>query len=372
MNKKRDYFFAVCILFCIGLLLWFDRNKRFTQSEGDSKSPSPELTENTETYAMEIPASWKEEIDSYNRIDATIVVPDCIRNKGFLRVNTKNKEVNYEDVLPLLEDYYHPRKTMEDERCIQYLGEDNMRLNFIKQNYEVLSLYSHFYDYVSMAYRDKLAEGYNRDCYPVDRDLESFTLNECDDRIMNLCKSIGIEGEIDIVHHTLDYRTMEAEAEELHEDGSRTKPDYYWSDADSCYYCTFSQICNGIPIIPNYNLQSSGDIINASEHICLLNKERFVSFRIGKIYDIQYENEYEELMAFQDIVERYRKYAGMAKQDYETVITDITMRVFMVNQGDGTYRAVPIWIFYGDVKFEGETWRGRQVVFIDAMTGEML
>ena len=370
MNKK-NCILIVCILIGMSLLLLAEIKTNFTHQERDESIASPvSVDKAASTLSIEIPDTWKEDIDQHNRIDAEITVPERIRENGFQSVTAEIKDVNQEGTLALLETYYHPQKGEEDDQVIQYVGEDNMYLYFFKTGGASLS--STFRDYVSMAYREEFTEDYNRDLYPVNVELENFSLRECESKISDFCQSVGISGEMNLTYRALDYRTMEDEAEELHPDGTRTKPDYQWTVDDNSYYCTISQACNGLSIVPNYYLTSYADILNVGGHTCLLNKEKIVSFYINNIYDIQYEDRYEKLMEFSDVLEKYREYVGIAKQDYETVVTDISMIAVVVNQGDREYQIIPVWVFFGYWEEMTENVRGDHAVFINAVTGERL
>lgn len=379
-QKKRNYFFIACIVIGIGLLLWMESNKDFTYPEREIGSTSPDIVDDMteEDYSIQIPDSWEEEIDPNNRIDATIIVPESISSEGFRGATAEIRSVNVEGMLLALEEYYHPRKGEEYEYDIQYLGEDDMYLYFSRSGKEA-SMSSGFSNYVSMAYRDNGAgvlDSYNRDLYPVDQDLDNFTIGECDEILLNFLENIGLEGEINIVHRALDYETMEREAIELHQDGAETRPDYPWTSDDNSYYCTVSQTCNGIPIIPFFYLRAYGDILNVGGHTFIVNRERLVAFTMFEIYDVRYEGEYEKLMEFPDILEKYRQYVSISKQNYETVVTDITMRAFVVSQGNGIYQVMPVWIFYGYTKYVTEDVTedvtGPYAIFINAITGERL
>lgn len=376
MNKRNNnYYFIALIVICIGLLLWIEPKKNSTKLEREGENTSPASMNNVsenEKYSIQVPYYWKEQIDEYNRIEATIKVPDCIREEGFQKASAEIVVVNQENLLSLLEEYYHPQKGIEDEQVIQYLGKDNMYLYFFKSSEGGVSLTTSFRNYVAMAYHEELTEEYNRDLYPVDEELENFPIVDCDDMILNFCESIGISGEINIIHRTLDYEMMKYEAEEMQPDGTKTKPDYQWTPNDSSYYCTISQLCNGIAIIPVFYLNSYADILNVGGHTCLLNKERIASFYIDNIYNIRYGETHEELMEFSDVVEKYGQYVSLARQDYETVITDITMRVLAINQGNGSYNLTPVWVFYGYWSDTAEDITGYHAIFINAITGERL
>lgn len=371
-KRKMDYVFIICIIICICLLFCMETKKNFTFLEREKKTTSPESTvDKTEgNFPVQIPDSWKEEIDLNNRIDATVNVSENIRKNGFRSANAVIKSVDREGILQTLENYYHPQKGIEDEQVIQYLGEDNMYLYFFKSG--EVSLTSNLRNYISMAYHEELTEDYNRDLYPVDKDLGDFPIDECDKKIGDIFETIGVQGELVIGHRTLDYKILEKEAEELHDDGTRTKPDYKWSMRDNSYYCTISQACNGLAVIPDYCLKTYANILNESGHIFLLNKERIVSFYINSIYDIQYDNKYEKLMEFSEILEKYKQYVSIARQDYETVVTDITMRAIAVEQENEKYQIVPVWIFYGYWEESTENVTGSHAVFINAVTGERL
>ncbi len=369
-KRKKTYFFIMCIVLGIGVFLWFVCGRKFTHREEERESISQESVNAKTDFSLQIPASWDEEVDLYHRIDAVITVPERITRDGFRSASAETKWVNQEGVLLSLEAYYHPQKGIEDEQVIQYTGEDHMYLYFYQTG--DVSLTSTLRDYIFMAYHEELTEDYNRDQYPVDQALDNFTLQDCDERLRDFCDSIGMEGEVDIVHRSLDYKTMEKEARELHPDGTRTRPDYPWTCDDNSYYCTFSQTCNDIPIIPAFYLQAYGDVLNASGHTCLLNQERLISFYLTEVYDIQYGENYENLMEFTDILERYRQYVRTADKNFETVVTDITMRAMVLQQEDGSEQVTPIWIFYGYWKNSTDDVTGSHAVFINAVTGERL
>ena len=378
MNKNANYVLIAIIVIGIGLLFWFEPGRNSIQPERKNQNASPESLDyaaERENYSIYIPDKWEEKIDEYNRIEAIITVQDCIRENGFQKAEAKIVDINQERLLSLLEKYYHPQKGEEDEWVIQYSGKDNMYLYFFKNTeggVTEASLTSSFRNYVSMAYREELTEDYNRNLYPIDEQLENFPLEDCDNMISAFCKSIGFSGDIHIIHRTLDYKIMKDEAEELHQNGTKTKPDYRWSPDDNSYYCTISQLCNQIPVIPSFYLTSYADILNAGGHKCLLNSERIASFYVYDIYEIQYEEEYEKLLKFSDIIEQYKKYASIALQDYETVITDITMRVLAIKQGGGKYKMTPVWIFYGYWENTAGDVKGEHAVFINAVTGARL
>lgn len=398
MNKfNKNHLLIALIVICIGLLLWIEPGKNSilparghsaisTQPEEESAVVSPlsanyieENENNIEgNHSIQVPDSWKEEIDEYNSIDAAITVSDCIRENGFRKSYAEIVDINQEKILAFLEDYYHPHKEIDDEYVIQYLGNDDMYLYFFKDTYSgaEASMTTAFGNYVNMAYRDTVYDGYNRDLYPINEELENFTIDDCDDMISDFCESLGINDEIEIIHRTLDYKLMESEAAEQQSGGIWTKPDYQWTPNDSSYYCTISQLCNGIAVIPSYLIEISGDILNQGGFTCLLNNERIAMFYIGdKIYDIRYGDDYEDLLEFSDIVEKYKQYVTLGRQDYKTVVTDITIRVFAIKQGDGNYKMIPIWVFNGYWSVAADTTEdvtGNHTIFINAITGERL
>ncbi len=93
---------------------------------------------------------------------------------------------------------------------------------------------------------------------------------------------------------------------------------------------------------------------------------------LTEVYDIQYGENYENLMEFTDILERYRQYVRTADKNFETVVTDITMRAMVLRQEDGSEQVTPIWIFYGYWKNSTDDVTGSHAVFINAVTGERL
>ncbi len=335
----------------------------------------PEIEETNTDITMEVPSVWKEKIDEYNSIDAVVNIPDDIRKNGFQKATATLVDIKEKNVLTLLEDYYHPYKESEDEELILYRGADELYFYYSKIKDGGISVSSKLREYIYMAYEENMGtEYYNRDKYSTEEELENFPLKECREKLEEICEKVGIEGDTYIVNRALDYRIMQEEAVELHMDGTDTIPDYDWSLSDNCYHCTIFQLCNGIQVIPSHALRSSNDIFNLGSNICVINKERIVNMYIDKVYKISYEAENEKLMEFSDILDIYRKNAGLMLQDYSTKITTIDMRVIPIEEENGTYHMIPIWIFYGTIssELEGEIITGTHVVCINAITGEEL
>lgn len=323
------------------------------------------------TYGIEIPYNWTEIIDEKNCIDAVVDVPDIIRTKGFQKAVGVAKEVSREKALTIVETYYHPVYDGEDEYSVHYTGEDGMYFSFQKK---VGSAYlmTDTYLYIRMAYRDGMAEDYNRDLYAVDSDLDSFSIEECDERLGNIFEKLGLCGDVNITHRALDYRIMEQEAVELHMDGTETKPDYDWSENDDSFLCVVSQTCNGISVIPTWQFTTPADILNVGAHTFVLNKDRVIGLDVDDIYDIEYMQEWEELLEFPDVLELFRRSPKLFTNVHYKEITDISLRVIAVADGENGYRMTPVWIFYGYWTDEDKTFEAPFAVIMNAITGEEL
>lgn len=366
----------VCIIILIGKNMgWFSEQLDKEQKGASNQSEETVKNGDNEKYPIDVPYKWQEEIDAYNKIDAKISIPDIIRTDGFLEASAKKMAPNQDEILPFLEDYYKPYLSNEYEDSTLYRGADELYLYLLKDKYKDIIISSKFGNYISMAYRDNPGtDDYNRELYPVEEDLEGFSVEECEEKVKNICEKLGIKSEVQIIYRSLDYRIMEEQATELHMDGSSTKPDYKWKIADSSYHCTISQLCNEVPIIQNYIVESYGDILNYGDFTCIINKERIVNLFFSNIYEIKYEKKYVELLSFESILQKYKEIAGLTIQKSNTLVTDITLRVIAVNRQDGNYDLVPIWIFYGNdtLKDGEETYFSPYAIIINGITGEQI
>lgn len=347
------------------------------ENERETENPNAE----EKSYALEVPYHLEKEINELHSIDANIEIPEKIRTDGFQKAIGIEKEVPQENILKILEPFYHPQKDedADNEYMVGYRGEDNMSVWFAKKQNSA-QMNSDTLGYVDMAYEDvPILTHYNRDKYPLNADLESFSLQEGKEALGQILEQFGIQGELNITYRALDYRTMSEEAVELHMDGSETKPDHEWTEEDSCFYCMVSQACNEISLVSAQNIQFYDDILNRGLNTFVLGRSRLFGFDISGIYDVEYQDEYETLMDFQEIVERY----GQSPRLYENIptrITDISLRVLPVPDGSGNYVMEPIWVFYGyevhdyteDGTGEAVTVESSFAVFIDAVTGEEL
>ena len=376
--KKYNYILIGLVILCIVAFLWINPKILFQSLMGDSVFPStPEynpVEENqnqNQSKGIAIPDSWVEEIDDKNSINAVIEVPENIKTDGFKQAAGKLLEINERGIVQLLEEDYHPEKSLDNEEITRYQGKDEMYLYFHKEHADEVTLTSQLASYISMAYREGRTTDYNRDKYAAEADLEGFSLEECDEQIRQLCLAAGIEGEIETIHRALDYQTMAEEARELHMDGSTTKPNYSWSALDNSYYCTVSQLCNGIPVIPPYLLTAFGDVLNAGSHTCIVNKERIVSFYLDEIYEMRYGEEHLTFLSFPEILQRYRECVTSTLQTYETEVTNITLRVMAIGSEE-VRELVPVWVFFGTYSVADEGTIAPHAVFLNAITGERL
>lgn len=325
----------------------------------------------TASYGEDIPYEYRAEINQRNRINAVVDVSDKVRQEGFRKASCRIANVPRDAVLAMLEDYYHPYEGEDYEDTKQYLGNDRAGINFSKE-YEEFSLFCESASYIRMAYRDQpLGGDYNKELYPLDKDLADFPLTDCDSRIKELFQAYGAEGELRIQHRTLDHETMEREAVELHVDGPNGKPDYEWSADDDSYYCEVWQLCNGVPAAQAYMLMSV-NALDFGNYTMLLNKERFLCIFMQEVYIFDYEETREDLMDFEEIIRRYGRITETIPENDSVEITDITLCALYVDQGGGNRTMAPVWVFQG-TNISGQF--GREipyVVIIDAVTGDEL
>ncbi len=372
-SKLLNYGIIGLLVMGLIVLIFFDNTWDIRMPGNVPSTITPENGIETEekevTYGIEIPYSWEEIVDDKIYINATIEVPDLLRTQGFRKAVGNEKQTSHDKIMTIVEEYV-PTYDGEDEYSIRYNGKDGMFFSFQKVQ-GVAYLMTEAYRNIRMAYRDSLA-GYNRDLYAVDTDLDSFSLAECDERLEMMFEKFGIQGDVNVTRRALDYQIMAQEAVELHMDGTETKPNYNWSVLDNSYHCTVSQACNEISIIPVRLLITPGDILNAGSHIFVLNKERVVGFDVDDIYDIEYQQEYENLLEFTDILNRFKQSPKLLAISRQKEITDITIRVIAVDNGRGEYTMTPVWIFYGYWFDEASTFEAPFAVILNAVTGDEL
>lgn len=378
MDRKKIINVGIVSLLVLGVLtlVFFDNKWEIVKPQNavseDLENRSEDKEEVKKTYSIEIPYDVAEKIDENIWIDAVVDVPDLIRIKGFQKAQGILKKVDQEKVFGIIKDFYHPVFEGEDKYDIRYSGEDGMYFGFQKGSGSAY-LMTDTYIIYRTAYRDAVGDSYyNRDLYALESDLSNFTVNECDEMLRDIYERFGIEGEVNVIHRALDYQTMEDEAVELHMDGTDTKPDYNWSENDNSYDCTISQSCNGISVIPLWRFQSVADLLNAGAHTIILNKERVVGLDIDDIYNIRYQQEYEELLEFSEVLNLYKQSPTLNKYLYCQEITEISLRVIPIFEKENMYKMTPVWVFYGRWFDEQQTFEAPLAIILDAVTGEEL
>ena len=104
----------------------------------------------------------------------------------------------------------------------------------------------------------------------------------------------------------------------------------------------------------------------------VLSRERIIRMFFAAIYDIHYEDTYEELLSFSDIMKKYRKIIDLVPKEKSTNVNKIELRVVAVRENGKVFRMVPVWVFYGSTSYEGMEYTDSYAVFIDGLTGEEL
>lgn len=377
--KIRYLDFLLICLVAVCMMGLYCKNYVFRQAaqpeRSESASPADVSEEQKDTSAIdtgentyastfrEVPDTWEEIIDDKHSIHAAISVPDILKEQGYREATGNIIHPTPQEVLPLLDHKYQLEISVDDGKFVQYSDGKGTYVNFD----DWLSFFTKHSDYVLMAYRDV----YNRDIYPIDVDLDTFTLKECDEKIIQICSAVGLDSEYLVIHRALDYQTMEKEAI-YYEDLKALKPDYGWSEEDNCFHCSIYQLCNGVKIVPFYLLTAYSDILETSGHMCIIAKDGVLYMYFTEIYDIEYGQSYEQILPFEDIVERYRKYETMDMLDYNTDIEEIAFRVLPVPRQDGSVKMTPVWIFKGWWRYETEDTIGDEVIVINAVTGDRL
>lgn len=368
--KKRfiDYVVVISIILGLGFCIFADM--RFFVQESESEKTHSLIPEQGDleikSYAVNVPYEWKETIYENHSICANIDVPECIREQGYQRATAVQKEIQFENLEDIFKEYELEEENLPDG-TVRYKGLKNSFLNI----YEGTFIFTNEYHiYIGMAYNDvTFMDSYNADKYSVEKDLEEFSLEECNINLNKIFESMQMDGEVTIFRRSLDHQTMEQEAVELHHDGSESKPDYEWSVSDDCYYCQISQLCNDIPIIPNESFLYWTNILYDSMHVIVLREDGIVKMVCNEVLDISYEDTYEELVDFSEIMENYRESAVDVPKEQRIEITDITLRVRLKETDEGKYDLIPMWVFYGTQEIDG-TWSYPYVVVYDALTGD--
>ena len=383
-KQKRSKDIVILIIIIAGIFVCIGSSLGWLYlGSGRAGEPSPSVFSNHQEEVdsgsnfdfkpIEVPELWEEVIDERNSISAEINIPDEIREYGFLKASGNIFLPQEDDVLPLFEDYYKPYKVKEHGYMTEYAGEDNLHLFLPVDENENTSSTSNSSDYIFMAFRDNYGtEYYNIDKYSKEQELDNFPIEKCNETIKKICDNLNLKEDIILKHYALDYRIMQEEALEFHMDGTDTKPDYAWTEEDNCYCYYISQTCNNIPLIPAYMLQRSENILNYYPHMIALSKERIVRMFFTTIYDIHYENTYEELLSFSDIMKKYRKIIDLVPKEKSTNVNKIELRVVAVRENGKVFRMVPVWVFYGSTSYEGMEYTDSYAVFIDGLTGEEL
>lgn len=330
----------------------------------------------------EIPSSYQLEISDNKKINAKVVVPDAVREKGYHSATAKMITLDEEYLYQYFDGQYHITEKEKVENgadendCIYYGSMDGAAMFLYGNTIYGVDMETQLQTDIISTIRDIDDEMYNGNRFPREESLEKFSIEECDKRVSDFLDEAGNVCPIQIFHRTLDADILAEEAYALQDDGSYEKIGRQWTDDDNGYICNIFLLCNDTPIYDQKNLRYGWRLQDNSMWQMTVTRGKIASASLRAFYEINYSDACENMLSVDTVASLCAKQMQSMDEANEITITEIYLISIPLQVSQGEYRMRPVWLLQGTQKetFEGmdRPYVGDIVYAIDAVSGDLL
>ena len=330
----------------------------------------------------EIPSSYQLEISDNKKINAKVVVPDAVSEKGYHSATAKMITLDEEYLYQYFDGQYHITEKEKVENgadendCIYYGSTDGAAMFLYGNTIYGVDMETQLQTDIISTIRDIDDEMYNGNRFPREESLEKFSIEECDKRVSDFLDEAGNVCPIQIFHRTLDADILAEEAYALQDDGSYKKIGRLWTDDDKGYICNIFLLCNDTPIYDQKNLRYGWRLQDNSMWQMTVTRGKIASASLRAFYEINYSDACENMLSLDTVASLCAKQMQSMDEANEITITEIYLISIPLKVSQKEYQMRPVWLLQGTQKeiFEGmdRPYVGDIVYAIDAVSGDLL
>lgn len=330
----------------------------------------------------EIPSSYQLEISDNKKINAKVVVPDAVREKGYHSATAKMITLDEEYLYQYFDGQYHITEKEKVENgadendCIYYGSTDGATMFLYGNTMYGVDVETQLQTDIISTIRDIDDEMYNGNLFPREESLEKFSIEECDKKVSDFLDEAGNVCPIQIFHRTLDADILAEEAYALQDDGSYEKIGRQWTDDDNGYICNIFLLCNDTPIYDQKNLRYGWRLQDNSMWQMTVTRGKIASASLRAFYEINYSDACENMLSLDTVASLCAKQMQSMDEASEITIAEIYLISIPLKVSQKEYQMRPVWLLQGTQKetFEGmdRPYVGDIVYAIDAVSGDLL
>ncbi len=373
---------SLLIIIILLAIVFIGGNQFFThESPKDSETvvlgeQQNDVVEN-QSYTLEIPEEWSENIGDNISIEAKIMASEEVKENGFFKTMVKEKEFPTDQVLSFFETPYHLTFLRDDgngELC--YEGEEECRIFVVQGDNEDYrnSAYmtTEYAGIIWKAYKSNPIVGNQRE-YKIGQNLEGFSIAQASAMVEDFLNALQKTEDTFQVYWSLDYNTMERLGIELLQDGGEKELDYNWSETDNSYHVNIWQKAQGVPVLDSAIFEKGYDILTCGTTQVYLNEKGIYAFYEEETLEMEQLQQREELLEFSEVMDQFRNAMNILNLSDEITISEIQLRALPVKEGNEK-RLAPVWIFKANVEvaYDDIAYTHCYYYVLDGVTGEVL
>ena len=277
----------------------------------------------------EIPSSYQLEISDNKKINAKVVVPDAVREKGYHSATAKMITLDEEYIYQYFDGQYHITEKEKVENgadendCIYYGSTDGAAMFLYGNTIYGVDMETQLQTDIISTIRDIDDEMYNGNRFPREESLEKFSIEECDKKVSDFLDEAGNVCPIQIFHRTLDADILAEEAYALQDDGSYEKIGRQWTDDDNGYICNIFLLCNDTPIYDQKNLRYGWRLQDNSMWQMTVTRGKIASASLRAFYEINYSDACENMLSLDTVASLCAKQMQSMDEASEITIAEI-------------------------------------------------
>lgn len=353
MNKYIKIGGTVLLCACAIGILWTSSHNKKDVLDGAQKKSTEQNTE-VETI-VSFPNSYEKQVSDTFVIQADVIVPENFKPNNLHKATAKIIEIDQEK---WKKHFLKEGVIYEEDEWDDLSRESEMLIGREYENgdwqltvaSQCGNLWTPVFYHIDncLVWDTVVADGYNRDVYPLEGDLEFASRKEVYQNITTELENLGIpmkSAEIERCY-SLPYQTLAEQEKQNLEIGNLEQEDIKgaWSREDDAYYFYIWQKEQGLPIYPDGYIEWI-DPENVRGGIrCCYNKDGMVSLNVAYWMECKQEKEKLSLLPLEDIMKAVEEKYGQVIND--SMMTLKTCRLFEapIPRDDNNYEVVPVWI----------------------------
>jgi len=334
---------------------------------------------------LEVPKEIKQELDENLIVDAIVKVPANLPSEAykyiasFFIVDTDTVFQNLFANEEIINQIKNPPEDGTNKMNTYYTSKEGSSLLCGAASISYAASLGHK---VLEAFRPEYSygffggdENYNADQFLKDKSLSFRQIDDAASEVRNLINGWGIDLYSEGDAYTLDFQTLEEQHKIISNEAYEDLPKRNWSIEDDCYYFSFSQAIDNIPVsFIEHGNPDDGSSTVGTKIKAIISSGGIQYLECSCAYrPVENSKESVKLISVEDAL-------STVKKKYANIIVSPEIRITSIefcyvpckrNKSDNDFELIPAWVFKAEQADENyENLISLNYVIVNAETGE--